>query len=274
MTTPAAEALYLAQHRVRMEGRKYAVYNPHNKPIEDLPIIYGFNNGGSPGWLSAVLIAEDGVCLGGHICSAEGYMEHDLGILEGARPDRHEGFKKHFPNGYRMDFISSDRLKEHYGINRAFELNKKASQQRVTITGRIGSYATLASSPGFWYTSYEVTRAFNGNGNAAIWDPGAASGGWSSFFSQPSGSLARCVSQLILISEYQLTVTVHGQYTLSDVSQLKTLSTLGAWPLFASATPPTQKISFQRNKDSTVSVVHELDPGKIQIWGVTVQPAP
>lgn len=110
MTTPARERLYLAQHQVEHEGRPFAVYNPHDKPIHELPVIYGFNNGGSPGWLHACLLADDGTVLGGHICSGEGYMFHDLGLLEGCRPDRHETFRKHYPDGYRMEWVSSEQL--------------------------------------------------------------------------------------------------------------------------------------------------------------------
>jgi hypothetical protein len=32
-------------------------------------------------------------------------MPADLGILEGTRPDRHEEFKAHYPDGYRMEFV-------------------------------------------------------------------------------------------------------------------------------------------------------------------------
>lgn len=96
MTTPAAARFYLAQHLLEVDGRPYAVYNPNNLPIDSLPIIFGFNNGGREGWMEATLIAEDGECLGGHLCSHEGYMPHDLGVLEGSRPDRHaEQFKPH-----------------------------------------------------------------------------------------------------------------------------------------------------------------------------------
>ncbi len=105
MTTPEAAAAYLSQHMTKWGDKNYAVYNPHGKPIEDLPIIYGFNNGGSPGWMHAALVAEDGEYLGSHVCSAEAYMPHDLGILSGSRPDRHETFRKHYPDGYRMDFV-------------------------------------------------------------------------------------------------------------------------------------------------------------------------
>ena len=108
MTTPTAEVLYLDEHLHAHANKGYAVYNPLNKPKEKLPFIFGFNNGGSPGWYHAQLIAEDGTPLGSHLCSNPGYMPHDLGILEGTRSDRHESFKKHYPKGYQMDFVPHD----------------------------------------------------------------------------------------------------------------------------------------------------------------------
>lgn len=125
MTTPAAANYYLARHLLEMEGKPYAIYNPNNKLAESLPVIFGFNNGGSDSWYSAVLIAEDGTGLGGHVCSHEGYMRHDLGIIEGSRPDRHEDFKKHYPEGYRMAFVSYDEVKTCEPLLKAFVLNKK-----------------------------------------------------------------------------------------------------------------------------------------------------
>ena len=115
MTTPAREELYRAQHVVEMEGKGWAVYNPKGLSVSELPVIYGFNNGGSQGWYSACLLAEDGECLGGHICSHEAYMPADLGILEGTRPDRHEeNFQKHYPDGYELEWV--DNPNSHEGI--------------------------------------------------------------------------------------------------------------------------------------------------------------
>lgn len=126
MITPAAACLYQAQHEVEMEGRSWSVFNPHDKPLADLPIIYGFNNGGSPGWYSAVSIAQDGTALGGHCCSAEAYMPHDLGILEGTRPDRHkDSYQKHYPGGYRMVWVPTEDLAGHPGIDEACRLNRE-----------------------------------------------------------------------------------------------------------------------------------------------------
>jgi hypothetical protein len=88
-------------------NRKPVVYNPLNKAIDQLPIIFGFNNGGTPYVQTGIILSEDGVILGAHSCSDEEYMLSDLGIVEGSRPDRHEEFKKHYPQGYRMTFITS-----------------------------------------------------------------------------------------------------------------------------------------------------------------------
>lgn len=99
-----------------------AVHNPHDKPVEELPVIYGFNNGGGLGFMSAILLSQDGTVLGSHMCSNEHFMIGDLGVREGTRPDRHEDFKKHYPDGYRMEFIGYEDFKGHPGINAAAEL--------------------------------------------------------------------------------------------------------------------------------------------------------
>jgi hypothetical protein len=131
MTTPAAAALYLNMHLSEWAGKGYEVYNPHNKPLEELPVIYGFNNGGAPEWLQAVAIAQDGHVLGSHICSHEGYMPHDLGITQGSRKDRHEkDYQAHYPDGYRMDFV---RFNDE-GLTKALELNKLLEDQHEEST--------------------------------------------------------------------------------------------------------------------------------------------
>jgi hypothetical protein len=107
-----------------------AVFNPHAKSLSELPVIYGFNNGGNSSFLEAVLMAEDGTCLGGHCCSSEAYMPADLGILEGTRSDRHETFREHYPDGYRMEFVGYDQLSSHEKINRALALyDEKAAKE-------------------------------------------------------------------------------------------------------------------------------------------------
>ena len=130
MTTPAAEALYLAQHLHSLEGKGFAVFNPLEKPLEELPVIYGFNNGGSAVWLQAVAISQDGTVLGTHICRAEGYMPSGLGMLEGTAQSRHANkYQPHHPEGYRMEFVPSESLEAHVGLQAAFALNKLQKQK-------------------------------------------------------------------------------------------------------------------------------------------------
>ena len=129
MTTPAAANYYPAIHLLKMEGKPYAIFNPHNQPVESLPVIFGFNNGGRPGWYSAQLIAEDGTGMGGHLCSDEGYMLHDLGILEGSRPDRHKSFQEHYPDGYRMAFIPASEVEACEPLLNAYKLNQEKAAQ-------------------------------------------------------------------------------------------------------------------------------------------------
>lgn len=113
---------------------EFAVFNPHGKPVETLPVIYGFNNGGSPGWFSGCLLAEDGTHLGGHICSHELYMPGDLGVIEGRRADRHETFRAHYPDGYRMDFVGYADVHQHSGLKAAIAAAILSSEPQEPTT--------------------------------------------------------------------------------------------------------------------------------------------
>lgn len=86
--------------------------------------IYCFSNvvGGGDG--IAYAMGDDGTVLGSHLCSHEGYVPNDLGVNEGSRLDRHETYKKHFPNGYEMEFVQAKEVTSHVGLQEAFRLNQ------------------------------------------------------------------------------------------------------------------------------------------------------
>ena len=105
-----------------MEG---AIHNPHGKPVEELSTIFGFNNGGSSGFYFAQLLADDGMGMGSHICSDEGFMPGDLGTLPGYREDRHEGFRRAYPDGYRMEWVPSTEMAKHEKFQAALKLAKE-----------------------------------------------------------------------------------------------------------------------------------------------------
>lgn len=74
-------------------------------------------------------MAEDGTVLGSHWCSNEQWARYDLGVEEGHRPDRHEDYARHYPDGYKMEFIPVANLDTHKGFQRAYELNR-ANQEK------------------------------------------------------------------------------------------------------------------------------------------------
>lgn len=93
------------------------------------PKIFCFSNvrGGGDG--IAYAMAEDGTVLGSHLCSHEGYVPGDLGVTEGSRPDRHAGYRTHYPDGYEMVFVPAREVKQHDGLRRAFELNQQIAER-------------------------------------------------------------------------------------------------------------------------------------------------
>lgn len=55
-------------------------------------------------------------------------MRGDLGIEEGTRPDRHETFRQHYPNGYRMAFVPHDEVRAHAGLCAALKRNQEQAE--------------------------------------------------------------------------------------------------------------------------------------------------
>ena len=122
MTTPAQSALYEVLHMATWGDKPLYIFNPNDKPVEELPVVIGFCNGGQLGWMEAVSIAQDGTVLGGHICSSEAYMPHDLGLVENANPTRQEEYRKHYPDGFRCEFVPHAKAKDHVGLHAAMQL--------------------------------------------------------------------------------------------------------------------------------------------------------
>lgn len=85
--------------------------------------IYGFNNGGSSGWYSAIAMGEDGVVVASHVCSSEGFMLYDLGIRDSTW--KHDAYDAHFGEGnWEIEWVPSDQVQTHPGLLKAYELNQ------------------------------------------------------------------------------------------------------------------------------------------------------
>ena len=91
--------------------------------------IYCFSNvvGGGDG--VAYAMGDEGTVLGSHYCSNEYYVSNDLGVIVGCRPDRHVTYKKHFPDGYEMEFVRASDVVDHKGIQEAFRLNQLQGEE-------------------------------------------------------------------------------------------------------------------------------------------------
>lgn len=93
--------------------------------------IFCFNNGGSPGWLDAVAIAEDGNIVAGHICSAEGFMKHDLGFTSNWK---HENYDAHYgTEGWELEWVETGTLDSHAGLQEALRLNKLLAEKEGEV---------------------------------------------------------------------------------------------------------------------------------------------
>jgi hypothetical protein len=154
------------------------------------------------------------------------------------------------------------------------QLNQTAAGSEWSISGTINKFATLVTQAGSWFNSAELARAYNAEGDNTVWDPMANAGDWDSFFGQPDGSLARRISQLVLVSDYQITVTSHASYSSEDLTTIQTHASFGIWPFFSADASATHTSEISVNADGNLVVTHTLAKGLIQIWGVTTQNAP
>ena len=153
------------------------------------------------------------------------------------------------------------------------QLNQKAASSSFEIVGSIGKYATVPVTPAGWFDPSMVSRAYNAKNDNTIWDPNSNMGNWNSFFG-PDGSLARRVSQLLLVSDYDRTVTSKASYSQSDFTQIKSQATFGVWPFFSASVSASHTETYTLNSDGTLSVRYQLNKGLIGIWGATIETAP
>ncbi len=89
----------------------------------DKPKIFGFVNGGSPGWYDVSSITEDGVCLASHCCSHPCYGPHDIGVTSDWK---HDTYAKYYPDGFTVEWVEN--VEKHDGIQKAFALNRAMTE--------------------------------------------------------------------------------------------------------------------------------------------------
>lgn len=154
------------------------------------------------------------------------------------------------------------------------QLNTKAASSGFSIVGAINKYTTMVVKAGAWFTAGEYGRAYTAKNDNTVWDPQANSGDWSSFFDPNTGSLARRVSQLLLVSDYSLTVTSKATYSQQDLLKIKAEASFGIWPFFSTKVTTTHTTETRLNSASQLETTFTLNKGLYQIWGVNTLSAP
>jgi hypothetical protein len=154
------------------------------------------------------------------------------------------------------------------------QLNEKAQGSSITVTGHIGKNGVLLTQPGNWYdTTGIVSTAFSKPNDNTVWNA-KASNDWDSFFKQPDGMLSRYVTSMLLVSDYELTVTIKANFDVSEYQKITASASGGIWPFFSAKASATHTHTYNHNDDGSLSYTISLNKGLIGIWGVTYRPAP
>lgn len=152
-------------------------------------------------------------------------------------------------------------------------LNTTAASGGFSIKGTIQKYGTLSCDRGSWYDSDEYSRALGAKNDNTIWDPNANQGGWDSFFGE-KGSIPRRISEMILVSGYDITVTSKATYSESQFKQITTSANVGIWPFFSVEVSATHTTKYSQGANGELITQYIQNPGLIAIWGATVADAP
>lgn len=120
------------QEDARVDANADAVDSPTASPVApnaatDKPKIFGFVNGGSPGWWNVSAITEDGLCISGHCCSHPSWGPHDIGATSDWH---HDVYRQYYPDGFTVEWVAD--VKAHDGIQRAFALNRAMTEDEHT----------------------------------------------------------------------------------------------------------------------------------------------
>ncbi|OAN18760.1 hypothetical protein A3K86_01555 [Photobacterium jeanii] len=154
------------------------------------------------------------------------------------------------------------------------QLNQKAASAGFTIKGKINNYKMIPVNRGHWFNSSEYNRAYNNKDDMTVWDPQANAGNWDSFFAQPNGGLARNVSQILVVTDYEFTVTSEATYSESEFKQIQTQAKFGIWPFFSATATTNHVTSSSLNAQGKLETTFQLKKGLYEIWGVNVLNAP
>ena len=86
--------------------------------------------------------------------------------------------------------------------------------------------------------------------------------------------MARRVSQLLLVSGYDITVTSEASYSASQFEQIKASASVGIWPFFSASASATHTTTATQDANGRMVMNYKSNKGLISIFGATVELAP
>lgn len=132
-------------------------------------------------------------------------------------------------------------------------LERKVLGARLTISGNLGQCTIIPVDPCAWYDPQIVDFVHHHAYDQQVWDPNSAMGGWAHFFG-PGGVLEKSVTRLVLVRDYDVTVTFHAQFTASEQQTLRAMTQSGVWPLLAEMPGRDQQIDLLDRGSAGVSL--------------------
>ena len=101
-------------------------YDPEHR----LPTIYGYAHPLETGDVLAIAVAEDGTYLASHLSSNEVFASADLFMNTLWEQYLHEKYVKHYPLGYKTEWVPSHEMASHAGLQAALEKYRAAHKEQ------------------------------------------------------------------------------------------------------------------------------------------------
>lgn len=137
------------------------------------------------------------------------------------------------------------------------------ASSRVTIEVRLRTLAIWTATPGSWYSSSLLGRAYSSR-TAPLW---SRSEDWDSFFGS-EGSLRYLNASLVIVDGLRATLSSAAQYDKSEQDAVRRAAQQGLWPFFVPSSAATIAVEFDASSHLRVELCNQ--PGAPLLLGANV----
>lgn len=111
---------FVAKHR---HGKPIdpLIYNPAHRPIDELPVIYGYVSGANPKGCLCLAVSSDGDYLGNRWCTSPEFMAYDLSLAIDGGCQMIKFYLERYQNGFRCVAVPHGEEDSHVGLQKALD---------------------------------------------------------------------------------------------------------------------------------------------------------